>query len=171
MKKPHITDSKQRGRHSSIAVGDVFRARPWSIVVWETKQYSIADSAGYDMFVRTVPSFLPGLFLDGDGDVLSVQIKSDPKSARGFEKKYGWEGRFFNFRKRYHQFILCGMDEPDLVLADIVGQMVVQAGCFDVLESEVLAYLSKAGDEEAVSCYVHWKVSLVFRWYGHRLSV
>ncbi len=171
MKQPHITNAKQRGRHSSITVGDVFRDRPWVIAVWETKQYSVADSAGYDMFVRTNSGFLSGLFLDGEVDVLSIQIKSDPKRANGFVKQYGWEGRFFNFKRKYHQFILCGMDDTDLVLADIVGQMVVHAKNFDMSEHAVLKHLDKVGDVNAVRSYVHWKVALVFRWYGHRLSV
>ncbi len=169
MKRPDITDPKKRGRHSSITVGDVFRSRPWQVAVWETKQYSVADSVGYDMFVRTKPGFLKSLGLDGETDVLSIQIKSDPDSAKGFIKQYGHEGRFFNFRKRYHQFILCGMDEPELVLADIVGQMVAQAKSFDIEEKSVLEYLTKNDDDFSVKCYKQWKVALIFRWYGHRL--
>lgn len=169
MKRPEITDPKKRGRHASITVGNVFRGRPWQVAVWETKQYSIADSAGYDMFVRTKPEFLKPFFLDGENDVLSIQIKSAPESAKGFVKQYGHEGRFFNFRKRYHQFILCGMDEPELVLADIVGQMVAHAKNFDVTESSVLDSLEKSGDLFSVKCYKQWKVALIFRWYGHRL--
>ncbi len=171
MKHPDITDPKKRGRHASITVGNVFRSRPWQVAVWETKPYSIADSAGYDMFVRTKSGFLKPLCLDGEIDVLTIQIKSAPERARGFVKQYGHEGRFFNFRKRYHQFVLCGMDEPELVLADIVGQMVVQARNVEAGELSVLKYLEKSGDYEAVKCYKQWKVALVFRWYGHRLPL
>ena len=168
MKHSEITDPKKRNRFSSQNVGDVFRSRPWTIAVWETKQYSIADSAGFDMFVRCKPSFLQPLFLDGDVDILSVQIKSAVKSMKSFERKYAHEDRFFNIKDKVHQLILCGMDEPDLILADIVGQLVVQAWRGGKKEIETLDYLGK-NDGEAVSCYRRLKVLLGYRWYGDKL--
>lgn len=61
------------------------------------------------------------------------------------------------------------VDEPELVLADIVGQMVAQAKIFDIEEKSVLEYLKKNDDLFSVKCYRQWKVALIFRWYGHRL--
>lgn len=168
MKHSEITDPKKRGRFSSQVVGDTFRSRPWTVTVWETKQYSAADSVGYDMFVRCLPGFLDPLHLDGEQEMISVQIKSDPKRAGGFVKQYAFEGRFFNVKTRMHQFILCGMDEGELILADIVGQMVAHARLAKITESEVLSYLEKH-DSEAVACYKRLKVTLIFRWYGHKL--
>lgn len=168
MKHEEITDPKKRNRFSSQVVGDTFRSRPWTIAVWETKQYSIADSVGYDMFVRCPESFLRPLCLDGEQEVLSVQIKSDPKRAGGFVKQYSLENRFFNTKARIHQFILCGMDEAELILADIVGQMVVQAKFAGLSEQMALDHLGSF-DTEAVKVYKRLKVVLAFRWYGHRL--
>lgn len=168
MKHSEIRDPKHRGRYSSQTVGNVFRSRDWTVAVWETKQYSPADSAGYDMFVRCKTGFLTPLGLDGEQEILSVQIKSDPKRAWGFVKQYSVEGRFFNVKTKMHQFILCGMDEEDLILADIVGQMVAHAKQANVREDMVLKYLERF-DTLAVSCYKRMKVTLVFRWYGHRL--
>lgn len=168
MKRSDITDPKKRNRFSSQVVGDTFRSRPWTVNVWETKQYSVADSVGYDMFVRCVPDFLTPLHLDGEQEIISVQIKSDPKRAGGFVKQYALEGRFFNTKLKMHQFILCGMDERDLILADIVGQMVAHGRIAKIGESEVLDYLERH-DSEAVASYRRLKVTLIFRWYGHRL--
>lgn len=61
------------------------------------------------------------------------------------------------------------MDEEELVLADIVGQIVVHLAGFDISEKKVLKWLGGFGDEMAVECYLKNKDLLIFYWYGSRL--
>ena len=61
------------------------------------------------------------------------------------------------------------MDEEELVLADIVGQIVVHLGKFEVSEKKVLNWLLSFGDKVAVESYNKNKDLLLFFWYGSLL--
>ena len=81
LKNPHITNSVARVKASSKLVWNIFADRPWVLTVAETKQNSIEDAQGFDMFVKVVNLFGSVLKLDGKDNVLSVQIKSSERSV------------------------------------------------------------------------------------------
>lgn len=147
----------------------VFLARPWVVEVWETKQNSKEDVAGYDMFVRTRNSFLKAMMLGGAQKILPIQIKSSERRIKSFIRKHSGQKRFFNLAEKDHQFVLCGMDDEDLVLADIVGQIMVHVAGNDISEREVVNWLRGNGDNEAVLAYKRNKDLLIFNWYGSHL--
>lgn len=169
MKQPDIVNPKKRGEYSCKTVSEVFRARSWVIDLWETTKNSQMDEMGYDMFIKADPYFLKLMNLGGGSGVIAVQIKSSEKGVKKFVKKHLPEGRFFNAENKNHQFVLCGMDEKDLVLADIVGQLVVHLTGYDATEVMVIESLNYFGDLAAIWAYRREKVALLFRWYGVRL--
>lgn len=169
MKQPLITDSAIRGRVSSKLVWNLFADRPWVLSVRETIQNSREDAEGYDMFAKTVDLFGTVLKIGGDEFVLPIQIKSSDRSVREFFYKHLKQKRFFNQEERKHQFILCGMEEFDVVLADVVGQLVAHGASFKIKEKSVLGFLKDIGDIEAAEAYKRNKILLMFRWYGNRL--
>lgn len=121
------------------------------------------------MFVRVKTSFVSLLKLGGKSGIVPVQIKSSERRSRSFVHKHAPEKRFFNVTEKNHQFVLCGMDEEDLVLADIVGQIVVHLAGFGISERKVLGILKGFGDKKAVAAYERNKDQLLFAWYGSRL--
>lgn len=169
LKNPHITNSVARGKASSKLVWNIFADRPWVLTVAETKQNSIEDAQGFDMFVKVVNLFGSVLKLDGKDNVLSVQIKSSERSVREFFHKYSNHKRFFNQEDRYHQFILCGMEEPEVVMADIVGQIVAHANNFKLSETDVINFLIEVEDFEIVDAYKKYRILMLSRWYGVHL--
>jgi hypothetical protein len=169
LKRPEVVDPDERGRVSCRTVSEVFEERPWVIEVRETEQNSTEDGKGIDMFVRVEPTLLRVLKIDGGKNVLSVQIKSSGKRANAFIRKHTKRKRFFNIAEKNHLFVLCGMEEKDLVLADIIGQIVVHVSGFGMSERKILNCLKSFGDKRAVSAYERNKVLLLFRWYGSRL--
>lgn len=121
------------------------------------------------MFVVATDDFLKFAHMGGEKKLLPVQIKSSDRKIKSFVHDPRRAGRFFNLRDSIHQFVLCGMDEKDLILADIIGQLVVHLSGLKISEEQVLGWLDKAGDIDAVRAYQHQKVMLLFRWYGTRL--
>jgi hypothetical protein len=65
------------------------------------------------------------------------------EDAKKFADKHRPEQRFFNQKTKDHLFVLCGMDEPELVLADIVGQVVVHCAGHGKTEEQILEYFRK----------------------------
>ncbi len=169
MNRPELVDPDERGKASCRTVGEVFEDRPWVIKVRETGKNSPDDQRGIDMFVRAEPALLRILKIDGGKNVLSVQIKSAAKGVNSFVHKHSKQGRFFNKYEKSHLFVLCGMEEKDLVLADIVGQMVAHVRIFGMNEKKILNHLKSFGDKAAVAAYGRNKVILLFRWYGPHL--
>jgi hypothetical protein len=169
LKRPELVDPDERGRVSCRTVGEVFEDRPWVIKVRETAKNSPDDQKGIDMFVRVEPALLRVLKIDGGKNVLSVQIKSAAKGVNSFVRKHAKQGRFFNKYNKSHLFVLCGMEEKDLVLADITGQIVAHVAGFGMNEKKILNYLKSFGDKAAVAAYGRNKVLLLFRWYGPHL--
>lgn len=168
MKRPEIEDPEERSQTACVTVSEVFRARPWYVNLWETERESSQDHAGYDMYVIPQSGFLESFFLDSV-EQIPVQIKSGDKRVKEFVRKYMPQGRFFGFTGKYHQFVLCGMDDHDLVLADLVGQMVAHGQEFGVSEEETLKKFVDMGDIEAYKAYKKFKVVLLFKWYANRL--
>lgn len=164
-----MTNSDERGKVSCKTVAHVFSDRPWVINLWETKQNGKEDKDGYDMFVQATSDFLKAVRMGGLKKVLPVQIKSSDRRLKSFVHRYFRLGRFFNVTEKSHQFVLCGMDEDELVLADIVGQIVAHVSGFGMTETAILNSLDGWGDKEAVIAYERTKALLLFRWYGSRL--
>lgn len=169
-KRPEITDGDERGRESCKTVGIVFSQRPWVIDVWETEQYKADDAAGIDMFVQATTGFLKCMNLGGVLRIIPVQIKSADGGVTTFIRHYAVARRFFNVEEKSHQFVLCGMDEPEYVLADIVGQLVVHAAGFQISQKEVLDMLGNFEDGEAVTAFNANKGLLQTSWYGQLIS-
>jgi len=107
--------------------------------------------------------------MNGRHQNLSIQIKSSYRRIKSFVRKYSKQTRFFNVSEKYHQFVLCGMYDKDLILADIVGQIVVHTLKFGISEKEALNCLNSFGDKEAVGAYKRNKTQLLNFWYGSRL--
>jgi len=164
-----VIDSVERGKIACVTVGTVFRERPWVTAVWETKQNSRDDVYGYDMFVRAKYSFLKMVRMGGVEKLLPIQIKSSDRRLRAFVRKYTPQMRFFNVAAQSHQFVLCGMDEVDFILADMVGQLVAHVSSFGVTEKETLSILKGFGDQEACLVYKSTKGLLLRRWYASRI--
>lgn len=169
MKRPEITNPKERGKVSSTTVKDVFLARSWVVDVRETVPNEAEDGAGYDMFVHTQKSFFKKFRLGGASGELPVQIKSSEGHVDDFVRNYAKHNRFFNIYEDNHQFVLCGMDKSDIILADIVGQIMVHVSAFGMKEKTVLKFLDSLGDKEAVLAYKEHKVDLLYYWYGDSL--
>lgn len=162
-------DSDARGKESCKTVSHVFMQRPWVIGLRETEQNGRDDANGYDMFVNVNKSFLKAIKMNGRHQNLSIQIKSSYRRIKSFVRKYSKQTRFFNVSEKYHQFVLCGMYDKDLILADIVGQIVVHTLKFGISEKEALNCLNSFGDKEAVGAYKRNKTQLLNFWYGSRL--
>lgn len=169
MKRPDVVDPDERGKESCKTVGNVFLARPWVTRVEETVMNSTEDKAGYDMFVWIKYSFAKSMKVGGEVGIIPVQIKSSDRRIKSFVHRYVGQKRFFNAVEKQHQFVLCGMDEEELVLADIVGQIVVHLARFNVTERKVLNWFLSFGDKKAVEAYKKNKDLLLFTWYGRRL--
>lgn len=169
MKRPQVVNSDERGKEACRTVGKVFSERPWVTKIEETVPNSAEDAAGYDMFVWTKYTFAKLMKLGGGKGVLPVQIKSSERRIRSFVHKHTVQKRFFNTVEKQHQFVLCGMDEEELVLADIVGQIVAHLDKFEVSEKKVLNWLLSFGDKIAVEAYKKNKDLLLFFWYGSLL--
>lgn len=137
--------------------------------VEETRQNSTEDAAGYDMYVRAKRSFIKTMKIGGGSGIIPVQIKSSDRRIRSFIHRYAVKKRFFNVDEKQHQFVLCGMDEEELILADIIGQIVVHLAGFDISEKKVLKWLEGFGDEVGTEAYRRNKDLLIFYWYGSRL--
>ncbi len=169
-KQPDITDPDERGQISTKLVWMVFSDRPWVLSVTETVQNSPEDKHGYDMYVKVTDLFGDRLKLGGNSYTLPVQIKSSDRSMKKFFNKYSKEDRFFNLSERSHQFILCGMDDPNLVLADIAAQIIVHASNNRYRIADVFDFLAEVGDYEAIIAYKKNKSYLQSRWYSKLLT-
>lgn len=121
------------------------------------------------MFVRTEKSFFKKFRLGGVSGVLPVQIKSSEGHIDDFIRNYAKHNRFFNIYDYNHQFVLCGMDKPIVILADIVGQIMVHVSTFGMKEKTVLNFLDVLGDRGAVLAYKEHKIDLLYYWYGDSL--
>lgn len=117
------------------------------------------------MFVRVDHSFLKTLRMGGTEKILPIQIKSADRRIKAFIREYKHEKRFFNHFESRHQFVLCGLDKADFVLADIMGQIVVHVSGFGMSEKQVLDYLDSLGDKEAILAYLNNKRQLCYLWY------
>lgn len=169
MKRPDVVNSDERGMESCKTVGKVFLARPWVTKVVETVPNSEEDSAGYDMYVWIKYSFAKSMNLGGEKSIMPVQIKSSDRRIKSFIHRYVGQKRFFNVDEKNHQFVLCGMDEEELVLANIVGQIVAHLSGFDITERKILNRLLGFGDKKAVESYKNNKDLLIYFWYGSLL--
>lgn len=107
--------------------------------------------------------------MGGEQRLLPVQIKSSDRRVRAFIRKYTPMRRFFNVVDQSHQFVLCGMDEEEFILADIVGQVVAHTSHFGVTEKDTLSIFRGFGDETACLAYRDIKRLLLRRWYSSRL--
>ncbi len=169
MRPPDSVDSDARGKESCNTVSRVFMERTWVIGLRETEPNSKDDVNGYDMFVNVNGSFLKAIKMNGRHQDLPVQIKSSYRRIKAFVRKYSKQTRFFNAIEKHHQFVLCGMYDKDLILADIVGQVVAHTSEFGMSEKETLNCFNSFGDKEAVGAYKRNKSQLLNFWYSSRL--
>lgn len=171
MKRPEVVDPDERGKFACKTVRKVFLARPWVSKVEETVPNSPEDSAGYDMYVWVKFSFAKSMKMGGGEGIIPVQIKSSDRRIKSFVHRYINRKRFFNVNEKKHQFVLCGMDDEEVVLADIVGQIVTHLDGFDITEGKVLNWLLSFGDKLAVESYKNNKDLLIYFWYGSLLAL
>ncbi|HCQ30931.1 TPA: hypothetical protein DIU27_00915 [Candidatus Collierbacteria bacterium] len=169
MRTPNDVDSDARGKESCDTVSRVFKNRPWVIDLRETVQNDSEDEDGYDMFVHVNSSFQKAVRMRGRWKELPVQIKSSYRRIKSFVRKYSKQARFFNVTEKRHQFVLCGMYEEDLILADIVGQIVAHMIGYGMTERDALNCLNSFGDKLAVDAYRRNKEKLLNFWYGSHL--